>query len=117
MSRLDNGGIPVALARYQPTPEATTVEQWLRMHPGTIDMKCERLIDAQVKHVHILDPSGVELLLDVDEQHQEMVTVQCPWNGSVDVDWRYQSSLRNGDEEQVGDWTCPVCGETQEVTR
>jgi hypothetical protein len=117
MSRLNNGGIATELADQQPTPEAERVLNWLLHHAGTVEIQCERLLDAQVKQVYILDPSGVELLLNLDEQHEELITVQCPWQGEVDVEWRYQSTTRNGDEEQVGDWTCPVCGETQEVTR
>jgi len=90
--------------------------QWLLDHPGTIDMKCERIYDAQVKTATIL-VGDVEVDVLIDPNVQALITIECPFNGSVDVDWRYQSSLRNGDEEQVGDWTCPVCGESQEVTR
>lgn len=87
-------------------------------HVGSLDMKCERLLDAQVKTAFIkLLPEDVEAEVAIDPSVQALITIECPFSGPVDVDWRYQSSLRTEDEEQVGDWTCPVCGEAQEVTR
>lgn len=92
--------------------------QRLLDHPGTLDMKCERLLDARVRTAFILvQPEDIEVEVAIDPSVQALITIECPFSGPVDVDWRYQSTLRNEDEEQVGDWTCPVCGETQEVTR
>ena len=94
--------------------------QRVLVDPATADVRCSHLLDAEVRTAVVLDQLGVQIEVTVATEPQTLVTVRCPFAaelGDVDIDWEYRSALSHPDKEQVGRWTCPLCGEVNEVTR
>ena len=94
--------------------------QRILVDPATAVVRCSHLLDAEVRTAVVLDQLGVEIEVTVATEPQTLVTVQCPFGAGmddVDIEWDYRSALAHPDKEQVGHWTCPLCGEVNEVTR